>query len=285
MDKWLEDAQNGRTHEPSNVTVERDGLGRQLSELPAGAGPAQESGPGRETVRDVTDRPVFVDASGRRSKKLRRAGWVVTLACAGYAVTLAIALVGGSSSAPWLPLPGHKELPGPADQPTSDRVDVRPGPVSGAPAGTAPGDPAASPAPMGSNGRVLPGPSGSTSAHEVNGSGAGSGGATPPAHSPAGGSGTSGGAGGAAGTGGASGTGGAGGGQGGTVPVSGGPSSGPGTPAGDTTGGAGGAGGGAGTGGTPVGSTPSGGPTTTPDGPVADPPGQRGTQLAAEGTR
>ncbi|AXG78132.1 hypothetical protein DVK44_10910 [Streptomyces paludis] len=68
---------------------------------------------------EAADGPVFVDESGRRSKKLRRAGWVVAIACACYAMTVVAALVGGDSNAPWLPIPG-------ADKKKADTVKVRP---------------------------------------------------------------------------------------------------------------------------------------------------------------
>jgi hypothetical protein len=146
-------------HEPSDVTIELDGLGRQLSELPAGIGPVLESGPDGEFVQEGSDKPVFVDASGRRGKKFRRAGWIVAIACACYAVTLVAALIGGSSNAPWLNLP----LPGRADN-KPKTVEVLPGPSNSASVGVAPGGTAPGPAPTDSNGNVLPRPSGSATA-------------------------------------------------------------------------------------------------------------------------
>ncbi|MFD9603772.1 hypothetical protein [Streptomyces sp. NPDC059970] len=95
VETWREGARSGHTHEPNEVTVQLDGLGRQLSELTA-----QPSEP------EGSDGPVFVDESGRRSKTFRRLGWILAAVCACYAVTLAVALLGGSSSAPWLPLSG-----------------------------------------------------------------------------------------------------------------------------------------------------------------------------------
>lgn len=52
---------------------------------------------------------VFVDSSGRRSRTFRRFGWAVTVVCACYATTVAASLVGGSSGAPFLPIPGVVE--------------------------------------------------------------------------------------------------------------------------------------------------------------------------------
>ncbi|MER7729054.1 hypothetical protein [Streptomyces sp. NPDC096323] len=80
------------------MTIQLDGLGRQLSEL------LPEPG-----VPEGSDGPVFVDESGRRSKTLRRLGWVLAALFVGYAVTLVIALLGGNSSAPFLPLSGQEE--------------------------------------------------------------------------------------------------------------------------------------------------------------------------------
>ncbi|MEU9100755.1 hypothetical protein [Streptomyces sp. NPDC048361] len=54
------------------------------------------------------DRPVFVDASGRRGKKLRWLGWAFGLAAFGFAVALVGSLLGGSSSAPGLTIPDGK---------------------------------------------------------------------------------------------------------------------------------------------------------------------------------
>ncbi|MFC8260774.1 hypothetical protein ACFUNF_24985 [Streptomyces sp. NPDC057291] len=98
MENWREGARTGHTHEPNDVTVQLDGLGRQLSELTAEPG-----------VPEGSDGPVFVDESGRRSKTFRRLGWVLAAVCACYAVTLVVALLGGNSSAPWLPLSGQKQ--------------------------------------------------------------------------------------------------------------------------------------------------------------------------------
>lgn len=98
VENWREGARTGYTHEPNDVTVQLDGLGRQLSELTAEPG-----------VPEGSDGPVFVDESGRRSKTFRRLGWILAAVCACYAVTLVVALLGGNSSAPWLPLSGQKQ--------------------------------------------------------------------------------------------------------------------------------------------------------------------------------
>ncbi|MFJ6807750.1 hypothetical protein ACIQRK_17230 [Streptomyces anulatus] len=98
MDNWHEGQRTGHTHESNDATIQLDGLGRQLAELPGE--------PGRP---DGSDRPVFVDESGRRSKTYRRLGWVLASVCVAYAVTLVLAVLGGNSSAPWLPLSGTEE--------------------------------------------------------------------------------------------------------------------------------------------------------------------------------
>lgn len=133
----------GHTHEPNDATIQLDGLGRQLAELPGEPAPPEGS-----------DGPVFVDESGRRSKTFRRLGWVLATVCTGYAVTLVFAVLGGNSSAPWLPLSGPKEeaqaeqvedLPetGTVDDGLSDDSAPEPGPsASGSPTADASGTPA-----------------------------------------------------------------------------------------------------------------------------------------------
>jgi hypothetical protein len=191
VEKWREDAQNGRMHEPIDVTIELDGLGRQLSELPPGPRPAQESGPARGSQAEGADKPVFVDASGRRGRKFRRAGWIIAIACACYALTLVAALIGGSSSAPWLNLPG---IPGLAEDKKKDAVQVGPGPSNGASSGVAPGGVSAVPTATDADGNPIPQPSGSTTAGKTDAPRPGTSNSPPPAKPP-----TGGGAGGAAG--------------------------------------------------------------------------------------
>ncbi|MEV8093639.1 hypothetical protein [Kitasatospora sp. NPDC085879] len=60
-----------------------------------------------------TGAPVFVDASGRRRRLVRRAGWLLTVPAAGYLGLLASSLVGGPTlDAPFLPaLPAHTADP------------------------------------------------------------------------------------------------------------------------------------------------------------------------------
>ncbi|MGW1090251.1 hypothetical protein ACWD4L_29080 [Streptomyces sp. NPDC002596] len=156
MENWREGARSGHTHEWNDVTVQLDGLGRQLSELSAEPGAPEGS-----------DGPVFVDASGRRSKTFRRLGWVLAAVCACYAVTLVVALLGGNSTAPWLPLSGQKQ------HKKADEVQTPPTPSRSAdtvvPVGAAPGATAAAPAadvrakPSGSAGSGAPSASASAS--------------------------------------------------------------------------------------------------------------------------
>ncbi|MFI1397850.1 hypothetical protein [Streptomyces sp. NPDC020681] len=148
MENWREDAGIGHTHEPNEVTVQLDGIGRKLGELPAG--------PQRSDTQDGSDGPVFVDESGRRSKKFRRVGWVLAAACACYAVTLVAALIGGDSTAPLLPGFGQQ------DKERSGSVEVQPTAGVGAPTVATPFAPGA-PTPTDAVGSPVPGPTGSAS--------------------------------------------------------------------------------------------------------------------------
>ncbi|MGW4271768.1 translation initiation factor IF-2 [Streptomyces seoulensis] len=82
-----------------------------------------------------SERPVFVDESGRRSRRFRRIGMAVGLSCGAYAVVIAATLVSGNSNAPWLPVPGQ----GGGDKPAS-KVETSPEPTESAlPSGTGAG--------------------------------------------------------------------------------------------------------------------------------------------------
>lgn len=63
VENWREGARTGHTHEPNDVTVQLDGLGRQLSELTAEPG-----------VPEGSDGPVFVDESGRLQQDVQASG-------------------------------------------------------------------------------------------------------------------------------------------------------------------------------------------------------------------
>lgn len=99
MENWREDALPEHTHDPNEVTVQIDGVGRQLAELAA------------ESDQDGPDGPVFVDETGRRSRRYRRIGVFVGIACAVYAVIIVATLFSGNSSAPWLPIDPKDEKP------------------------------------------------------------------------------------------------------------------------------------------------------------------------------
>ncbi|MFF9360566.1 hypothetical protein [Streptomyces griseoluteus] len=105
-------------HDPHEVTVQLDSV--------------QAEGP---ESADASDRPVFVDESGRRSRTFRRLGLLVAGLCAGYAVVIGVTLLSGSSDAPWLPVPQKEDKP-------ASRVDSSPVPSASAPAAPAGGGPA-----------------------------------------------------------------------------------------------------------------------------------------------
>ncbi|MGW5861830.1 hypothetical protein ACWFRJ_06605 [Streptomyces sp. NPDC055239] len=99
MEYWREDALPEHTHDPNEVTVQIDGLGRQLADLSA------------ESDQEASDGPVFVDETGRRSRRYRRIGVLVGIACAVYAVIIVGTLLSGNSDAPWLPVDPKDEKP------------------------------------------------------------------------------------------------------------------------------------------------------------------------------
>ncbi|MDQ0930427.1 hypothetical protein [Streptomyces turgidiscabies] len=100
---WENPVEAGHTHDPHEVTVQLDGAGRQLDEpLARQVKDAQDAGAGG-------DGPVFVDETGRRSRRYRRIGMVVGVSCAVYAVVIVATLLSGNSDAPWLPVPGQQD--------------------------------------------------------------------------------------------------------------------------------------------------------------------------------
>ncbi|MEV0124125.1 hypothetical protein AB0I16_21785 [Streptomyces sp. NPDC050703] len=157
MDMWREDARPEHTHDPNEVTVQIDGVGRHLADL--APGPAE----------GAADGPVFVDETGRRGRRYRRIGVFVGLLCAVYAVAIVATLLSGNSSAPWVPIqdpedsrPASKvDTPGrPADAPdpsASPGASPSPGAADGA--GTTPGtaDPVAPAPTRGGEGAGTPG--------------------------------------------------------------------------------------------------------------------------------
>ncbi|WP_431997576.1 hypothetical protein [Streptomyces fungicidicus] len=83
--------------------------------------------------------PVFVDSSGRRARLLRRAGLLLGVVCAGYAVVLGMAFMGiGTSVTPasLLPFGGGQREAGPGGAGPRDGV---------APTGTPPAPPTVTP--------------------------------------------------------------------------------------------------------------------------------------------
>ncbi len=146
-DPWAEHEQTagtGATHDPHEVTVQLDGVGLQLD----GMLRAAKDAPGGP---EGSDGPVFVDETGRRSRRWRRLGMAVALACAVYAVVIVTTLLSGNSDAPWLPVEGPKEKP-------AGQVDTSPQPAESATAPSETSDVAPGASPSASDGEsVLPG--------------------------------------------------------------------------------------------------------------------------------
>ncbi|MER6167485.1 hypothetical protein [Streptomyces violaceorubidus] len=93
----------GHTHDPHEVTVQLDAV--HLGD----GGLLKADGGHRMSAPEASDGPVFVDASGRRSRLYRRLGILVGVACAVYAVVIVSTLLSGNSDAPWVPVPGQEE--------------------------------------------------------------------------------------------------------------------------------------------------------------------------------
>ncbi|WP_329250786.1 hypothetical protein OG223_21070 [Streptomyces sp. NBC_01478] len=139
-DPWGAAGGTGAEADPNEVTVQLDGPAQRAD---AGG----KSGPG--AGHDGSDRPVFVDESGRRSRRYRRIGMAVGIACAVYAVVIVVTLLSGSSDAPWLPVPGQKDdapagkvdtspVPSDSGQPSGGSGSVAPGNIPTASDGTTP---------------------------------------------------------------------------------------------------------------------------------------------------
>ncbi|WP_258314733.1 hypothetical protein [Streptomyces sp. Act143] len=128
-------APGGNTHDPHEVTVQLDAVSlradhRLVGQADAGRGAA-----------DGSDGPVFVDESGRRSRRFRRIGIFVGIACAIYAVVIVATMLSGNSNAPWLPVPGQEGK-------EAGQVETTPLPADpAAPTDATGGTPGASPAP------------------------------------------------------------------------------------------------------------------------------------------
>ena len=119
-DPWDESGSGaGHAHDPHEVTVQLDGVGLNGDDRVEGR-------PGGEGGSESSDAPVFVDESGRRSRRFRRIGIAVGLACAVYAVVIVVTLLSGNSNAPWLPMTGPK------DDAPAGKVDTSPMPADSA---------------------------------------------------------------------------------------------------------------------------------------------------------
>ncbi|MET8566492.1 hypothetical protein [Streptomyces sp. NPDC004783] len=92
------------THDPHEVTVQLDAvqLGDGVLRRVGGSG-------GKHAAADVSDGPVFVDESGRRSRRFRRIGIALGVACSVYAVVIVSTLLSGNSDAPWIPVPDQEQ--------------------------------------------------------------------------------------------------------------------------------------------------------------------------------
>ncbi|MFH0518744.1 hypothetical protein ACHBTE_16430 [Streptomyces sp. M41] len=109
----------GATHDPHEVTIQLDGVSLQRDTVLSAAKDAPGGG-------ESSDGPVFVDESGRRSRRFRRIGMAVALACAVYAVVIVATVLSGNSDAPWLPVERPEEKP-------AGQVDTPPLPAESAP--------------------------------------------------------------------------------------------------------------------------------------------------------
>ncbi|MDW4905242.1 hypothetical protein RB628_07750 [Streptomyces sp. ADMS] len=160
---WENPVEAGHTHDPHEVTVQLDGVGRQLEEFLV-----RQAKDGQD-ADGVGDGPVFVDETGRRSRRYRRIGIAVGISCAVYAVVIVATLLSGNSNAPWLPVPGQKDeqpagqvettpLPAESVQP-SDSAGVTPTPGAPVSAGVTPSQGSAAVTPGSSPSAATPGPS------------------------------------------------------------------------------------------------------------------------------
>lgn len=130
--------------DPAELTV-------RLDRAEAGADGA-DAARGSDGPPGGSDGPVFVDESGRRSRRFRRIGMAVGLSCGAYAVVIAVTLVSGNSNAPWLPVPGQ------ADDKPASKVETSPEPSESAlPPGTGDGAVPGAPVLPGAPGISAPG--------------------------------------------------------------------------------------------------------------------------------
>ncbi|MET9889271.1 hypothetical protein ABZZ47_03480 [Streptomyces sp. NPDC006465] len=160
---WEHPEDPEHTHDPHEVTVQLDGAGRRLDDW------LVQQAKGAPTTQEASDGPVFVDESGRRSRRFRRLGMLVAVACAVYAVVIVATLLSGNSNAPWLPVPGQEKdqpagqvdtspLPSQPVDPSGTGNATAPGAVATASDGTTP-SPGSTPAPGASDKAASPGAS------------------------------------------------------------------------------------------------------------------------------
>ncbi|MEU1513887.1 hypothetical protein ABZ490_17280 [Streptomyces sp. NPDC005811] len=123
----LRDVEPEHSHDPGEVTVQLD-----VVTVGAAVDAANRLRGNTAADRSAADKPVFVDETGRRSRRLRRIGIGVGTVCALYAGVIVATLVSGHSDAPWLPVPGQQE-----EAPAAE-VQVPTGPTESA-AATEPG--------------------------------------------------------------------------------------------------------------------------------------------------
>lgn len=95
----------------------------------------------------VGARPVFVDPSGRRQRRVRRMGRLLVIPAAGYAALLLSAAFGGPSfDSPYLPLPAGGGPGAASTRPAAPTTAGRTHPgATGAPGATGTGAPTAPP--------------------------------------------------------------------------------------------------------------------------------------------
>ncbi|MFI0967229.1 hypothetical protein ACH4S8_38460 [Streptomyces sp. NPDC021080] len=117
-------------HDPNEVTVQLGGVSLR-------ARGTVQPGKNVSAAGEASEGPVFVDASGRRSRRFRRLGMLVAVACAVYAVVIVATLLSGNSNAPWLPVPGQEEDM-PAGQVKTSPLPTQPVKRSGTRGATAP---------------------------------------------------------------------------------------------------------------------------------------------------
>ncbi|WP_344052507.1 hypothetical protein [Streptomyces thermoalcalitolerans] len=123
-DPWRTEGTDGaqESHDPNEVTVQLDTM------KPPGSAASAGFAAGK-----AADKPVFVDDSGRRSRRLRRFGMAVGLVCAAYAGVIVVTLLSGNAGAPWVPIP----IPGVGDPPASKvKESPRPSETTGPSAGS-----------------------------------------------------------------------------------------------------------------------------------------------------